>query len=111
LWTLPSFFAENACLNPRISTTYLRKKEFWDTCEATKIYPEEYFLGDSKPTSKSKILIYDVHQLIIQKLEKSGVSFSNDYPLVCIPHYARELKGHYKDDVITSFMDSPSHSR
>ncbi len=71
--------------------------------DSTPINPKK----DKRPT----VLVYDVHDIILQKVEKSIDLFSANYPLLCIPHYARELKAKFKDTIVTSFLDSPSHSR
>jgi hypothetical protein len=55
--------------------------------------------------------MYDIHHLIIEKLNKVDGKLSDEYPQKCIPHYARELKSRFRDEIVTSFLDSPSHSR
>jgi len=96
-------------MNPMLSTSYLRKKAFQEFAQPME--PMEFVLDKDEPL-KSKVLMFDIYELVRRKLAKIPTTFQNaqEYKVECIPHYARTLKKIYKD-VVTSFLDSPSHDR
>jgi hypothetical protein len=96
-------------MNPLLSTSYLRKKAFHDFAQPME--PMEFVLNEEDPL-KSKVLMFDIQELILRKLSNIGETFPNfsQYLVECIPHYARTLKQKY-ENVVTSFLDSPSHER
>lgn len=103
-------FLENACLNPKIATVYQRQKVVKEL--VNPVSPQKHkivFPNDSD--DQANYLVFDLRQIITEKLQKSGENFSVSYPLDCIPDYAKMLKSRYKAGIITGFMDSPSHSR
>ncbi len=72
------------------------------------VEPQQIYFNIEDP---NPVYVFDISRVIEDKLEKAENPIDHSYATKCIPLYAQGLKETYMDQIITSFLDSPTHDR
>ncbi len=98
------FFSENGFLHGSLTTHYRRQKEFDETHNV--LDPERVLLDPGE-----EIVMYNLAEVIHMKFSTGNLAMSYSYSSDALPAYAKKLKNDFKEGIITSYLDSPAHSR